>query len=359
MPDLGTVPLLYNARPRLTVDGTAQPDLDAGLMALTIEEDFDGMARCEATFGNWGTASGGIGFLYFDRALLDFGTPLRIAIGGGQGAGAVFEGRISGIEGRFPKSRPPEVLVLAEDRLQDLRKTRRTRVFEEASAEDVIRAVAQDHGLTPNTDIEGPTMPIVAQLNQSDLAFLRTVAANVGAEIWVRGDSLFAQSRANRPTDPIVLTYGQGLHEMRLCADLAHQCSKLVVGGWDPGAKETVESEAGPDSLSGESEGDTGSSVLDAAIGEKVERVVHPLPISTAEGDALAGAEYRRRARRFVSGDGIAEGDSRISVGSALTFQGLGPMFDGDFTVTSVRHVFDLERGYQTEFSVERPWIGS
>lgn len=359
MSDLGTAPLLYGARPTLRIDGAPQQSLEGGLMSLTVEEDSHGMASCEATFGNWGSAGGAVDFLYFDRSVLDFGKPLTVAMGGGDASAQVFEGRISGLEGRFPKSRPPEILVMAEDRLQDLRQTRRTRVFEDASVEDVIRAVASDHGLTPEIDIESPTYPALAQLNISDLAYLRELAADIDAEIWVRGDTLLAQSRAQRPADDVTLSYGRGLHEFRVAADLAHQCSKLIVGGWDVSAKDSVESTADASSLSGEANGETGSAVLDRAFGERVERIVHRQPLSAAEGDALAAAEYRKRARRFLSGEAVAEGNGRLRVGNTATFRGVGPLFDGSYTITAVRHIFDLERGYQTEFSVERPWIGS
>jgi phage protein D len=358
MGDLGTAPLLYSARPSLKLDGARQQSLEGGLLSLVVEEDVDGMARCEASFGNWGTAAGTVGFVYFDRALLEFGKPLVVSIGGGDAAADVFEGRISGLEGRFPKSRPPEILILAEDRLQDLRMTRRSRMFEEASVEDAIRAIASDHGLTPQIDIEAPTLAVLAQVNQSDLAFLRQAAADVDAEVWMRGTDLFVQARARRPSETVTLTYGRGLQELRLTADLAHQCSKLVVGGWDVAAKEAIESEGGPSGLSGEAEGRTGSQVLEDAFGSRVERIVHRLPLTSAEGVALAGSAYRQRARRFVSGEAVAEGDGRIRVGSSVSFAGTGPLFDGAYTVVALRHVFDLERGLVTEFSVERPWIG-
>jgi len=358
MGDLGTTSLLYSARPGLRLDGAEQPELEAGLMALVVEEDSDGMARCEATFGNWGTIRGTMGFPYFDRTLLEFGKRIEISIGSDAAAARVFEGRITALEGRFPKSRPPEILVLAEDRLQDLRQTRRSRVFEAASIEEVIRAIASDHGLTPQIDIDGPVFPALAQVNQSDLAFLREKAADVDAEIWVRGNDLLAQARARRRANTLTLNYGMGLHELRISADLAHQCSRLVVGGWDVSVREPVDSSAGPDTLAGEVEGSTGSAVLDATLGSRTERIAHRLARSAAEGDSLAKAEYRRRARRFVSGEAVAEGDARIRVGSAVDLRGTGPLFDGAYTVTAVRHIFDLDRGLVTEFAVERPWIG-
>jgi phage protein D len=328
-------------------------------MSLTVEEYDHGMARCEASFGNWGTSRGEVGFLYFDRDLLNFGKRLTVSVDGDDALVQVFEGRITGLEGRFPRSRPPEIRVMAEDRLQELRQTRRTRVFEDATVEDVIRAIASDHGLHPDLDFDGPVFPVLAQVNQSDLAFLRERADDVDAAVWVRGDSLYVRSRARRPAETVTLTYGCGLHELRIAADLGHQFSAVAVGGWDVAAKAAVVSEAGPDSLSGETEGETGSAVLDAALGERRERIAHRLPLSATEGDALANAEYGRRARHFVSGKAVAEGDGRIRVGSSVTFRGTGPLFDGAYTVASVRHVFDLDRGLLTEFAVERPWIGS
>jgi len=358
MGDLGTAPLLYGARPALTLAGARQPALEAGLLSMSVEEDVTGMARCEATFGNWGATGSGVGFVAFDRSVLDFGAKLAVSIGGGAAAAQVFDGRISALEGRFPKSRPPEILVLAEDRLQDLRQTRRSRVFEEMSVADVIRAIAADHGLSPQIDMDGPQYPALVQLNQSDLAFLFDRAADMDAEIWVRGDTLFAQSRARRPAETVELTYGRGLRELRIGADLAGQCTELAMGGWDVEAREAVTGTGGRDGLSGEAEGDTGAAILEQAFGARVERIAHRLAASRAEADALAGAEFRRRARRFLSGDAVAEGDGRIRVGSSVTLKGTGPLFDGAYTVTATRHAFDLAGGLVTEFSVERPWIG-
>ena len=360
MGEVGAVPLLYGARPRLRLDGAAAPGLDAGLLGLTVEETAEGLAHCEATFGAWGSGAGSVGLLYQDRRTLEFGRPFAVAIGAGQGADLVFEGRITALEGRFPSDRPAEMLVLAEDRLQDLRMTRRTRVFEDASVEDVARAIASDHGLTADVDLDGPTWPALAQLNQSDLAFLRERAADVDAEVRVSGDTLTLKARSRGAEgEATVLTWGRGLRELSVAADLAGQCSSLTVGGWDVAAKAAVESEAGPSTLAGEAEGDTGADVLEAAFAPRAERIVHRLPLSEAEGEALAGAEFRRRARRFLRGEATAEGDARLVVGAEVELRGVGPLFEGAYRVVAVRHVFDPEVGLRTEFTVERPWIGA
>ena len=167
MPD-GASPIT-SARPTVLVGEEIVPGLVGGLFGLTIEETVAGLYRCEALFGNWGSKDGGVGFLHFDRAVLDFGKRLRIRLRDA----TLFDGRITGLEARFPEATPPQLVVLAEDRLQDLRMTRRTRSFADVSDGDLCARIANDHGRTPQVDLSGPTHRVLAQVNQSDLALLR------------------------------------------------------------------------------------------------------------------------------------------------------------------------------------------
>jgi uncharacterized protein len=357
MSDLGGTSLLYSARPTLVVDGTEDEALMQGLLNLVVEEDVEGLFRCEATFGNWGTHQGAVDFLYFDRQTLDFGRGLRIEMGSGEGAAQVFEGRISGIEGRFPQQRPPELLVLAEDRFQDLRMNRRTRSFEDVTFEDVVSRIAADHGLRADVALDSTTYTVLAQVNQSDLAFLRERARAVDAELWMDGDTVHAEARTARATDEATLTYGQSLHEVVVTADLAGQRTELTVSGWDVAAKEGLAETADDSALGGESEGATGASILRASFGARPERIVHTAPRTADEARTLAETHFRRIARTFVRGQAIAEGDGRVRAGSQVTLRGLGDMFDGAYYVTLARHEFDSTFGYRTHFCCERPWL--
>ena len=154
------------------------------------------------------------GFLYFDRQIFDFGKSLKITMGGGDASGVIFQGRVMGMEGRYLRSRPPELLVLAEDRLQDLRLTRRTRTFENLSDANLFQQVASQYGLQTNIDANGPTYRVLAQINQSDLAFLRERARAIDAELWIDDSTLNVKSRNRRETDDVTLTFGQGLLEV-------------------------------------------------------------------------------------------------------------------------------------------------
>lgn len=359
MPDAGQAPPIYSSRPVLTVNGNAQTVLGDRLLGLVVEETVQGLYRAEATFANFDQVNGGMGFVYFDRQLLDFGKSFTIQMGAGIAAATVFTGRIMALEGRFPHLRPPEILVEAEDRLQDLRMTRRTRTFENMSDSDVFQQIASQQGLKPNVDVSGPSYKVLAQVNQSDLAFMRERAQAVDAEVWVDDTTLNVVLRAKRKANDLTLTYGQGLFEFSAIADLANQATAFNVTGWDVSAKQAISYSATSSVLAGEVNGDlAGSDVLQQAIGKRDQQVVHVLPFTSQEAQVQAEARYRRWARRFVTGNGLADGDGRIQVGTSLTLQGLGTLFNGKFYVTAVRHLFDPKNGYRTWFAVERPGIG-
>ena len=94
------------------------------------------------------------------------------------------------------------------------------------------------------------------------------------------------------------------------------------------------------------------------ALGPRVESVVNRLPHNQEEAGVLAEAQYRMRAWRFLTGRGVCDGDGRLRMGTHLTLQGLGGLFDGTYYVTQVRHSFSNQDGFVTQFSVERPGLG-
>jgi len=358
MGDPGSTSAFTAARPVIRVDNEETPSLAEGLLTMLVEETTEGLCRCEASFGNWGAMGNKVDFLYFDRELLDFGKTFTIEAGEGDTAARIFKGRIMGLEAYYPASRPPELLVLAEDVFQDLRMTLRSRSFEDASDSDVIRQVANEHGLQSDLDIDGPTYRVLAQVNRSDLAFLRQRARAVDAELWLEDNTLYARARGRRNSGEVTLTYGTGLKEFSVCADLAGQCTGLVIGGWDVANKENIAYEATDSVLGGELAGrKSGPSLLETAIGKRVERLVHLVPGNLEEARYLAEAHYRMKARRFITGRGVTDGDGRIRVGVSLTLNGLGEMFEGQYYVTAVQHTFDAKNGFRTFFNVERPGL--
>jgi Bacteriophage probable baseplate hub protein len=344
---------VFAARPTIRVGGQDNAELSGGLLSLLIAETAAGLYRCEALFGNWRGASG---FLYFDRRTLEFGKAFQVKIGND----ILFDGRIMALEARFPEGGSPQINVLAEDRLQDLRMTRRTRSFLDMSDSSVFSQIAADHGLSPQLNLSGPTHKVLAQTNQSDLAFVRERARALDAEVWVDGTTLHAAPRRNRASGaPLAMALGARLREFSVIADLANQYTSISVGGWDVAGKSALSPNAAESAIASELDnGESGPSILSSAIGQRKQTLSHAVPHTSAEAQAQAEASFRSMARRFVVGRGLAQTDARLRVGICVDLTGLGPLFSGKYYVAALRHMFDSNQGIRTEFTGERPGLG-
>lgn len=357
MPDT-SLPL-SSGRPTLTVDGQVASDLAAALVALEVRERIDGLAQAQLAFGNWGTRDGAPGYTLFARDRLEFGKQVEVRLGDA----LLFAGRVMALQARFPKAGAgeAELVVQVEDALQDLRMARRSRSFEQAGLADAARRIASDHGLTASVDADSPTLPLLAQVNQSDLAFLREQARRCEAEVWLDGTTLHLSARRRRGGETLSLDYGGKLMGFDVRADLALQRTELSVAGWSVADKQAVKETARADSLlTGETgDGEAGAALLQRKIGARPDTVAHLHPGSADEARQLAEAWLRQINRRFVVGHGTAQPDARLRCGASVELTGLGPLFSGRYSLAEVTHRFDMAEGLRTEFVAERPWIGS
>jgi phage protein D len=343
------------SRPKIIVAGREDIDLSQALLKMSVHETVQGLYSAELRIGNWGPKNNAIGFLYFDRKKLDFGKAVQLKLDDD----LLFDGKISAIEAEFAEGRPPEVAILLEDRLQDLRMTRRTRTFTESSDADVIRRIAGDHGLQASVEVQGPTHKVLAQVNQSDLAFIRERARSAGAELWIDGNNLSAKPRTARTGASIKLKYGADLREFTALADLAHQRTSVDVSGWDVGGKKAIREQADEAAVRNELGSDSsGSKILRDAFGERKESIANMVPLTADEARAQAEARYRDSARRFLVGRGLAQPNGKLRVGAWIELDGLSSLFNGKYYLAEVQHRFDGTGGFRSEFTAERPGLG-
>ena len=356
-----TEPLLFTAAPVFTVDGEVRGELARDLLRLEVEEATDGLKTLAARFVAFGPV-GGSGeerLLYLEGDALDFGQPIAVALGPPEGARTVFVGAISALEAAFAEAREPQVVVFAEDRLMDLRMTRRMRTFRDSTDTEIAEAVAAEHGLTARVDAPGPRYDAVQQWNQSDLAFLRERARLLAAEVWVEGEELFFQGRDRRRATELTLVRGNELIAVELRADLAHQRTAVRVSGYDAADRAVIDEEAGAEAIQAEiAGGRTGPSILERAFGARVSYRVRQVPLRSSEAADWARAEMLRRARGFVQVSAVTRGTPDLVVGSRVRLERVGAPFDGDgYAVTRVCHTYDLEQGHRTRFEAERPTL--
>lgn len=354
-------PLLAPTTPVFQVDGQVVGELARDILQLDVREDTAGLKTLEARFLAYGPRQGAEeeDLMYLDGRVFDFGKTIVISVGAPSESRIVFRGAISGLEVGFSEAEEPEVVVYAEDRLMDLRMTRRMRSYEGLTDAEIAERIAGDHGLGAEVDADGPAYDVVQQWNMSDLAFLRERARLIRAEVWVRDDTLYFQGRETRVGTEPVLVRGNHILALRACADLAHQRTAVHVSGYSAADRAVLDEEAGGDAIQAEiAGGRTGPEVLERAFGERISYRVREVPLNETEAADWARAEMLRRCRGFVQVEGTTRGSPDLEVGSRVTLERVGGPFEGDgYYVTGVRHTFDLLHGYRTHFTAERATV--
>lgn len=353
--------LLVSTSPVFEVDGTVRGELARDIQQLEVEETTGGLKTLCARFLAIGPQPGTDEeqLLYLDGGVFDFGKPINVSIGSPEEARLVFRGFISGIEVNFEEAQEPGVVIYAEDRLMDLRMTRRMRTYENVTDAEIAEQIGAEHGLSVDADADGPRYDVVQQWNMSDLAFLRERARLIQAEIWLLRDTIHFKTRDRREGTEQVLVRGNDIVSLKACADLAHQRTAVHVHGYNAADRAVIDEEAGPETIQAEiAGGRTGPDVLNQAFGSRVSHRVREVPLLETEAVDWARAEMLRRSRAFVQVSGTTTGSPNMVVGSRLTLQRAGQPFNGNgYYVTRVRHAYDLTNGYRTHFQAERATV--
>src|SRR5215468_4260196 len=109
---------VYSAIPTVQVDGQFNDTIASQLLGMEMREQEGGMSSLEVRLSNFGSQQGGLGDTVFeDGQLLKLGAQLKVFTGDVNSPTEIFRGKITALEGRYPRSGPPELVVLSEDEL--------------------------------------------------------------------------------------------------------------------------------------------------------------------------------------------------------------------------------------------------
>lgn len=349
---------LYNARPTVRINGAEKERVTGLLTAIEMTEHEDGLSTLELRMSNVASTGGGESeYAFEDEATLKLGDTVTIYCGEETAPTEIFRGTISGLEAEFSEEGSPSLIALAEDTLQKARLKRRTKTYDNQTLADIARAIANDLGLTPQ--ISGFTDPIgtQVQLNESDLAFLRRLLARYDGDLQVVGTQLHVSPRRDVRRGAVELALHSQLRRVTILADLAHQLNEVTVTGWDAARGQRI---TGTSSSvqQGPGSGRWGSDLLSNALGRRTHQISHLAVTTDDEARALADATFDERQRRFVTAKGTAEGNPTIRAGTHLRLSGLSARFNNTYYVTYCCHRYDLERGYETDFTAESAYFG-
>lgn len=337
---------LVNARPRFVIDGRPNPDLAESALALDVHLPRSGMGALEVRAVNWS----GTDFRFGDVRL---GQEIRLFLTEDSDS-EIFAGDITAIEERYGDG-APQMVVLAEDKLHKLARTRNTRAFEDMSLDAVIQQIAGDAGLTASVRASSVSSTWL-QNNESDLAFLLRQLNPLDIGLRWQDDALWAKDEEPDPS-PLVLSNASNTRHIRLIADLNHQPFSVASQGYDlSSAAET----SGRATSMQPAPQDTPASRYLSSAGWRSESVLpQPFARSQAQADELARKGFRRAAGQFVHGEIVCVDAPSLRSGREIRLEDVSSRFAGRYRVVDCHHRFDLDQGFRTHIRVQRPdWRG-
>jgi phage protein D len=309
--------------------------------------------------------------LVLKKAAIEIGAPIVLSVTSGARTAPekLLAGEVTAIEAEFSPAGSFTV-VRGFDHAHRLFRGRVSESYRNVTYSDAAKLVTRRAGLQPGRIDDSRTVhPHVAQGNESDWQFLARLAAEIGFEVAVAEGKLdfrtptpsdeAPEAGDHTTADPLALVPGTSLLRFRSTVTSAEQVKEVVVRGWDVAKKQVVVGRAAAATASAE----LGVTPADLAgrFGAPVHSVEAPFA-GQAEVDALAKALADQIAGAFAEFEGVARGDPKLRAGKAVSLGLAGDPFDGRYTLTTTRHVFDPDEGYTTMFTAsgrqERSLLG-
>ncbi|MFG3407506.1 VgrG-related protein [Streptomyces sp. NPDC048142] len=298
-----------------------------------------------------------------EQAGLKIGTEARLLAraGGDTAPKPLLEGVVTALEVELDESGTFTV-VRGFDESHRLFRGRRVASYQNMTLADICGQVARRAGLKPGpVDIAGPVLEHIAQPNVTDWEFVRGLAEEAGAQAYVRDGQLHItkpaeaggapDSSARAERDPLVLELGSNLLRCRAGVSAAEQVSEVEVRGWDVQAKQPLVGRA-PAGTSPTLELGVTAAEVSARFGEARFVVTDAAYGAQDQVDQAAKALAERIAGSFAELEAVIRGNPEVRAGSAVALNAVGAPFEGRYTVTTSRHVFDAVRGYETWITV-------
>lgn len=293
-----------------------------------------------------------------DKSSIKISSPITLSMASSESSAPVplLAGEVTALEREFDGTGTFTV-VRGLDKSHRLTRGRRVESYLQMTVSDVVKKVAQRAGLSVGKI--DPTTAVHKQISQGNLtdwAFLRQLAADVGAGIAVvEGKLEFtlpktaggAPATSTAATDnAMVLELGRNVLRMRAVVTSAEQVPQVQVRGWDPSAKRAVTAQQPAKTVSAQIA--VKPDELAAAFQAPPLVATDSPYITQSEVTDAAKALAEQVASGFAELEVVMRGNPAVRAGTAVALAGTGAPFEGKYTVSASRHVFDPETGYLT-----------
>ncbi|MCB9764009.1 MAG: phage late control D family protein [Alphaproteobacteria bacterium] len=309
-----------------------------GVQMLVVEDHVDMVAMLTLRMGGNETQP---------RWTWKIGDDVTVKIG--EGSREFFKGQITSMEPSYQVEGTSSITIRALDDTHKLGRGRQTRTFEEKSDSDIVKEVAGEMGLSVQAEDTGEPTKYTIQRNESNIAFLKRLAARNNFILRVEDGKLFF-GEAQFSGSVYTIKMGDNLKSMRRSYNTTDMVQKVVVRGWDIMAKEPIVGQATTGDIQAIGGGQLGADKA-GTFGDSTAYITDVPVTSQAQADKLAKSEMNRLARQYCRGSASIQGNEQVRAGKVVNFDGLQQGVNGEVFVLSSRHIISERSGYTTEFS--------
>ena len=254
----------------------------------------------------------------------------------------VFSGTLTGLEPSFSVETGPALTLRAMDPLYKLTRGRKTRQFDKMSDSDAVKKVLSDAGLSASVDTTSPKHEYILQRNESDMAFVRRLAARNNFMLRMeKGKACFKKAQYSGNGMEIEIAQDSNkptIQSLEMKYSAADQVQEFVVHGWDYNKKEQIVGKATSSNVDKIGDGELGLKIC-GSMG-KATAYVTDVPVTNHSlAEVMAKSELNRLSRQFLRGTARLRGGIGVDVraGAMITFKGLPAKYNGRFFVVSTR----------------------
>lgn len=260
-------------------------------------------------------------------------------------------GQITGIEADYSGGEFYTVIRGMDNAFKLLRK-RRVALYKNMSASDIVRQIAAEHGCLVGKIESTPHPPPDSQTSQpniDDWTFVQGLAERAGKVVYFDNLGLLhfrAPVKAvpltgvSADKSPYVLEFGANTLRCRSGFTAADQVSKVTSRGWNMVTKQTLVGRAAamanPDVLAGLS-----PAAVAAPFGGGTLVETGTPYVSQTETDSAAESLATDVTSSFAELEVAVRGTPQLLPDKSVTLSKAGKPFDGAYTVTGVRHLFE------------------
>ena len=356
-----TAPPYLLSEPLLKIDGsTAPPELIKDILKIVVEESLHVPAMFTLVLHNNYMPADQVNQPWRHRKYLEIGKKIEIGFRSSvtqdpnfekQEQGYLIKGEITALDVNFTNRSESHLIIRGYDFSHRLHRGRHNRSFKNLTDSDIVKKIAQEVGLKVKAGgSSSAPREYVFQENQTNMEFLRELAARQGFELFVQADQLYFRKPESQKSLP--LEWLKDFNSFSVRVTSAQQVNSVEVRSWDYENKRSIVETANSENTVTETENQKGSSTA-SKFNITPKMIVVDQPTFTAdEAKRMAQALCDELGGEFIYADAKADGNGKpeIRPGRVVELKNMGN-YSGKYYITETRHVYS-EKVYSTDFTV-------